>query len=88
MVDPLGLAPKTEGYAGGVPEYGNEMAMRFPTIPNFMARYLGFGERTAMQDMAEQQIAAQEFHQKQHEEAVTGTGDVRAMNRDSAFLFW
>ena len=58
MVDPLGLVPHGEAHGGGsVPMYGNEMAMRFPTMPNFMDRYLNFGERTAAQSMAEQQFA-------------------------------
>ncbi|WP_222166606.1 hypothetical protein [Edaphocola aurantiacus] len=86
LTDPLGLYVKGEAHnGGGTPDFAMEMLMRFPTMPNFMERYLNFGERTAMQSMAEQQIAAQEFHQKQHEEAATGTGDVRAMNARFSF---
>ncbi|WP_222166592.1 RHS repeat-associated core domain-containing protein [Edaphocola aurantiacus] len=56
MVDPLGLYVKGEAHnGGGVPQYGNEIAMRFPTMPDFMARYLTFGDRTADRSMAEQE---------------------------------
>ncbi|MNU17112.1 hypothetical protein D3C71_52920 [compost metagenome] len=86
MTDPLGLYVKGEAHNGGAPpDYGMEILRRFPTMPNFMARYLDFGERTARQSMAEQQIEAQEFHRKQHEEAATGTGDVRATNARFSF---
>ncbi|MNU17091.1 hypothetical protein D3C71_52680 [compost metagenome] len=58
LTDPLGLYVKGEAHNGGAPpDYGMEMQRRFPTMPNFMARYLDFGERTAMQSMAEQQYA-------------------------------
>jgi hypothetical protein len=53
----LGLYVKGEVHNGGTPpDYAMEMLMRFPTMPNFMERYLNFGERTALQDMAEQRI--------------------------------
>ncbi|MNU17095.1 hypothetical protein D3C71_52730 [compost metagenome] len=80
MTDPLGLAAKTEGHAGSFIDYAGEMFRRFPTIMNFMARYVNFGERTASQSMAEQQIEVQEFHRKQYEEATTGGGNAQESN--------
>ncbi len=60
LTDPLGLYVKGEAHNGGTPpDYAMEMLMRFPTMPNFMARYLNFGERTVMQDMAGQRIMAE-----------------------------
>jgi len=64
LTDPLGLYVKGEAHnGGGAPDFGMEMLRRFPTMPNFMARYLDFGERTAMQSMAEQQIMAERWIQ-------------------------
>ncbi|MNU17093.1 hypothetical protein D3C71_52710 [compost metagenome] len=80
MTDPLGLAAKTEGHAGSFIDYAGEMFRRFPTIMNFMARYVNFGERTASQSMAEQQQMAAEWAKKYYEESTTGGGNAQENN--------
>jgi hypothetical protein len=53
MVDPLGLFAKGEAHNGNFIDYAGEIFSRFPTLMNFMARFVNFGDRTADKSMAE-----------------------------------
>jgi len=82
MTDPLGLYAKGEAHNGNFIDYAGEMLSRFPTLMNFMARFVNFGDRTADKSMAEQQIEVQEFRRKQNEEATTGGGEIGVKNKN------
>ncbi|MNU17110.1 hypothetical protein D3C71_52900 [compost metagenome] len=75
LTDPLGLYVKGEAHNGaGVPQYGNEMAMRFPTLNNFMARQRNFIESAIQKAEAQRQLEWMAKYDIVAYAAATGSG--------------